>query len=84
MGDQLYLFGAIPLSQPAFIDPGVSYSEASVAAAQWFKGVPGIPFDGFALFGMPIPVENGLVFQDPTTSYAKVSVPATAWTEVEG
>jgi hypothetical protein len=37
MGDQLYLFGAIPLSQPAFIDPGVSYSKASVAATSYTK-----------------------------------------------
>lgn len=77
--------------------PATSWTELTVAAAGFIKGVPTTgsgQITGFSLFGLPIPIDSGVAFADPTaawsemtvsaTSYSEMSTPATTWTEVTG
>lgn len=73
--------------------PATSWTEASVAATTYFEGGRSpVSVDGYALFGMPIPIVDGIAFQDATasfteaslssaTSYTETSMTATVWTE---
>ena len=76
--------------------PATSWSENSVAASTFYEGTPGAGTidDGFALFGMPIPLSGALVwvtadatFTERTmsaTSMTEQTLSATAWTESSG
>lgn len=63
--------------------PGVTWTERPVTEVTYFEGQlnTGTISQGFALFGMPIPVDGGLVWSDPTASYTERTVPSTTFTE---
>ena len=73
--------------------PGVTWTEATVAEVAQYEGVPqATDLTGFALFGMPIPLDGATVWGDVTSSYTEatvasgtiteVTVPSTSYTEV--
>lgn len=61
--------------------PATNWTEASGTETTHFEGVRVPTFDAYALFGMPIPVINGVGFSDATATFTEASVSAASWTE---
>jgi len=61
-----------------------SWTEQSQSAGtSWYEGLPGRGIsDGFALFGMPIPLYNASPVADATSPFTEMSQSATAMTEM--
>jgi len=62
-----------------------SWTELTVAVTPYVEGIPSPDsgtITGFALFGLPIPIDGGLAFGDTTVSWAENTVPLTSHTEM--
>ena len=65
------------------MSPATSWSENSGTAPTWFERVPvSSSVNGFALFGMPIPIVNGIAYASGEASWSENSVSAASYTEV--
>lgn len=63
--------------------PATSWTELSVAETGYVEGLySSLPVNGFAIMNVTVPVVNGFQMVDPTTSWAELTVSATASTEL--
>jgi hypothetical protein len=70
-------------NQPDFAQVNTEFTECSGSAATYFEGMraPG-SVEGYALFGMPIPIVDGVAFADATAAFTESSISSsTTWTE---
>jgi hypothetical protein len=63
------------------MSPATVWTEASQAATGWIDGQTSVLDDGFALFGMPIPLSGAIAVLDPNTPWTEASQSATSWVE---
>ena len=59
-----------------------SWTEQSQTSSTWYEGLPGPAIEGYALFGLPIPIEIGLSYSGVTSTWTEHSQSATAMTEM--
>lgn len=64
------------------VTPATSWTEKSGTAPTYLELVPtSAQIEGFALFGMPIPLFNGVAYSSGDASWAENSVSAASYTE---
>jgi hypothetical protein len=64
------------------MSPATSWTEGSATAPSWFENVPASSrINGFALFGMPIPIVDGIAYTGGSASWTEASVSAASYVE---
>mgnify|MGYP001591989620 CR=1 FL=1 len=67
------------------MSPATTWTEQSVASTSYMEAptAPGSgSIEGYALFGLPIPISEGIAFADATASWTENSVAASSYTEM--